>query len=226
MTKSRNILKPRVTYSAEQIDAITQRYPHEATATLAADIGLTVDQIYRKVASLGLKKSPEYLASPDACRLRRGDQVGKAHRFATGHVPFNKGVKGINYPGMQATQFKPGERRGVAVKLYQPIGTERISKDGYIQRKINDDMPLQKRWRGVHSLVWEAANGPLPNGHAVVFKDRNKQNVALDNLELVTRGELMRRNSYHTNLPKEVAQLVQLRGVISRKINQRIKNEQ
>ncbi len=75
----------------------------------------------------------------------------------------------------------------------------------------------------MHIINWEAVNGPLPKGHALVFKDGNKQNTAVENLELLSRAELMRRNSYHTNYPKEVAQLVQLRGAITRQINKRSK---
>lgn len=125
------------------------------------------------------------------------------------------------------TQFRKGERRGVAVRLYQPVGTERVSKDGYLERKVNDDLPLQARWRAVHRIVWEAANGPIPSGHAVVFREGRKTTdasaITVDGLELVSRGELMRRNSYHTRYPQEVAQLIQLKGALNRKINARSK---
>ena len=140
-------------------------------------------------------------------------------RFKSGHTPWNKGMKGLDIGG-HATWFKKGHRGGKAMYLYQPIGTERISKDGYLQRKINDDLPLQRRWRLVHLLVWEAANGPAPPNHAVVFKDGNKQNIVLDNLELISRAELMRRNSHHQYGP-EVSKLVQLRGALTRQINKR-----
>ena len=38
---------------------------------------------------------------------------------------------------------------------------------------------------------------------------------------LMTRAELMKRNSYHNRYPKEVARLVQLRGAVTRQINKR-----
>lgn len=221
MTKSRGILPPRHRWTDSEIRLLTRLYPDTPTADIAKQLGMTVERVYSKAALLGLKKSDAYLASPAACRLRRGDNVGAEYRFKKGQVPANKGLKGVTYEGCIATQFKKGHRGGRAQEIYQPIGAERISKDGYLQRKVNDDMPLQKRWRGVHIIVWEAVNGPLPKGHAVVFRDGNKQHITLDNLELVTRGELMRRNSYHTNYPKEVAQLVQLRGAITRQINKR-----
>jgi hypothetical protein len=81
----------------------------------------------------------------------------------------------------------------------------------------------------VHQLVWQLHHGDIPEKHHVAFKDRSegsKEKVVIENLELLSYAEMMRRNSYHTNLPKEFAVLVQLRGAIQRKINRRIKDEQ
>jgi hypothetical protein len=201
-----------------EIELLGVTYPIMPTALIAKAFGRTVYQVYNKAGALGLKKTEDYLASPDACRLRRGDNVGKAHRFLKGHVPANKGKKGWCPEGCKPTQFKPGHRGGRALEKYQPIGTERISKDGYLERKINDDMPFQRRWRAVHLLVWEAANGPLPAGHAIAFKDGNKQNIDLANLELISRRELMRRNTIH-NYPREIVEVTRLRAVITRQIH-------
>jgi transposase len=109
--------------------------------------------------------------------------------FEKGQIPWNKGKKGINYPGAQATQFKPGN----VPHTWVPIGSERITKDGYIQIKIQDGKK-QKNWRGKHILIWEAANGPLPEGHAIIFGDGNKRNFDLGNLLLVSRAQLVRMN--------------------------------
>lgn len=205
----------RTPWTAEQDATLRARYPHEKTERLVEALGHSISSIYQRAANLRLRKTPEFLASPDARRL--DGKIGAAGRFKKGHQSWNAGMKGLQTGGV-ATRFKPGHRGGKAVDLYQPIGAERISKDGYLQRKINDDMPLQRRWRGVHILVWEAANGPLPEGHAVSFRDGNKQNTALDNLDLVTRAELMARNSIH-NLPEELKDVIRLNGVIRRKIN-------
>lgn len=203
-------------WTTPQIEALKEVYPDYPSDAIAKAIGCSVSTVHRKANSLGLLKSEAFNASSMARRL--DGLIGKDTRFQKGLTPWNKGMKGLCYEGSVPTQFKPGERRGVAVKLYQPIGTERISKDGYIERKINDGMPLQKRWRAVHLINWEAANGPLPPGHAVVFKDRNKQNTDISNLELITRRELMQRNTIH-NLPPELKQVVNLKRVITRIIN-------
>lgn len=221
MTKSRGIRAPEVFWTIEQEAVLQARYPHEKTEKIATDLGKSLRKVYAKANRMGLKKTPEYMASPDAQRLRRGDNVGAAYRYPKGHVPFNKGAKGISYPGCQGTQFKPGQKP----HTWTPIGTERLSKGGYLQRKMADTGCTRRDYVAVHHLLWIEHNGPIPQGHAVAFKDGNKQHITLDNLELVSRAELMRRNSYHTNYPKEVARLIQLRGALQRKINRRIKDE-
>lgn len=206
----------RIIWQPAQIELLTYAYPNMETSELARMIGTSNQSVYTKASSLGLKKSPEFMASPLSGRLSRTN--GEQTRFKKGIVPWNKGKKFDAGGRSIETQFKKGDRSGRARQLYQPIGSERISKDGYIQRKVNDDLPMQQRWRFVHLIEWEAINGPIPAGFAICFKDGNRQNTALGNLELVSRADLMRRNTCH-RYPKEIAQLVQLRGALTRKIN-------
>ncbi len=207
-------------------DALLRRlYPDTPTAVLARRLRRSLTATYARADLLGVKKSAAYLAGPLACRLRRGDGVGAAYRFTPGHVPANKGLRRPGWaPGrMRETQFKKGVRRGVAVRLWKPIGTERISKDGYLERKVNDGLPLQRRWRAVHLVLWESAHGPVPKGHAIAFTNGDKTDIRLDNLECISRRELMARNTVH-NLPKPVAQVVQLLGALHRQIHRREKH--
>ena len=222
MTKSRGIRSPRQIWTDGQVETLVRLYPDTPTADIAEQLGVTVSRVYAKANLLGLKKSAAYFATPAACRIRNGDKIGVSTRFQSGHTTWNKGMKGLDIGGKE-TRFKPGHRGGKAAQLYQPIGTERISKDGYLERKINDDMPLQKRWRAVHLLVWESANGPLPPGYAVTFKDGNKRNVILENLALISRADLMRRNTIH-NWGPEIAELNLMRARLVRQINRSCKN--
>jgi hypothetical protein len=214
-------------WSPEDDAALRAAYPHEPTAVIAARLHRTVTGIYNRAMTLGLVKSDAYRASPAACRLRRGDNVGAAFRFPKGHVPANKGLRRPGWsPGrMRETQFRKGERRGVAVKLWKPIGSERFSKDGYLQRKVNNDLPLQRRWKGVHLIVWEAAHGPVPAGHAVIFRNGDKTDIRLDNLECITRRTLMKRNTVH-NLPPALASTIQLLGALNRQLRRRTNDAQ
>jgi hypothetical protein len=94
------------------------------------------------------------------------------YRYKPGHVPANKGKK-----------RKPGEKDSL------PVGCERI-KDGRMFVKTNMHKQGHWIWKSKHELIWEAANGPVPKGHIVIFADKNKQNFDLDNLLLVSRKEL------------------------------------
>ena len=220
-------------WSAADDAELRRIYPGLSTAAVAHQLRRTAAAVSARADKLGLHKSAAYLASPAACRLRRGDQVGAAFRFPKGHVPANKGLRRPGWsPGrMKDTQFKKGALSGRARKLLKPLWAERISKDGYLERKISDTIPdgvsrqeanrlRARRWRGVHLIVWEAANGPLPRGHAIAFKNGDKTDIRLDNLECISRRELMQRNTVH-NLPKPVVQAVRLLGALNRQIRKR-----
>ncbi len=127
-------------------------------------------------------------------RQRKKWRTGRTGCFVKGSVPANKGKPMPFHPNSAATRFKKGERRGVAVKVYKPIGSERLSKDGYLERKIHDGMPLQSRWRSVHLIRWEEMNGPLPKGHALKCLDSDKSNTDPSNWTLVPRAILPRLN--------------------------------
>jgi len=126
---------------------------------------------------------------------RKGWHTGRTGHFEKGQTPFNKGRKGVSPPGCEKGWFRKGERRGVAVELYKPIGTERVSKDGYVERKIHDGMPLQSRWRAVHLIRWEELHGALPEGHALKCLDGNRANTHPDNWAAIPRALLPRLNA-------------------------------
>lgn len=216
-------------WSAAEDAQIRRDYPDTPTTDLARRMGRPLTTVYQRARKLGVEKSAAYLASPHACRLRRGDHVGRRFWYPKGHVPANKGLRRPGYAvgrgRMQETQFKKGVRVGVATKLYKAIGSERISKDGYLERKVNDDLPLQARWRAVHLIVWEAVHGRIPPGHALVFKNRDRQDIRLDNLELITRRELMRRNTIH-NLPRDVKGAITALSALNKQIRKRSGREQ
>lgn len=227
MTKSRGLLRPRERWTDDQLETLRLNYADFPTFLVAYVCKHTIGSTYRQAIKLGLRKSAKYLESEWACRLRGGD-VGKAHRFPKGHVPANKGLRRPGWsPGRMAeTQFKKG-RPAEQARNYVPIGSLRISKDGYVERKVTDDPNLYpaRRWVGVHRLVWEAEHGPIPRGYRVAFKPGRRstdpEKITVDALELVSAAEMMRRNTLHNNYPPEVRKLIQLRGVVNRAINRR-----
>lgn len=114
---------------------------------------------------------------------------GRTGCFEKGHTPYNKGMRVGRRPGSEATMFKNGNRPHNAV----PVGTEIVTRDGYLRRKVAEP----NVWQSVHVLNWEAVHGPVPEGSVLIFKDRDTSNCELSNLMLVTRSELARLNKRH-----------------------------
>ncbi len=150
---------------------------------------------------------------------RHGIKSGRTGCFPKEHVPWNKGMKGFNFGG-KATQFKKGDK----AHNWVPVGSERITRDGYAEVKVQDGK-LQKNWKGKHILIWEEHNGPVPPGHVVIFGDGNNRNFDLDNLILVTRKQPVRLNQ--KNLIQNNAELTKagiLIADIYNKIGERKRN--
>ena len=199
-------------------------YPVTRSTVLAESMGRSLLAIYRMAGKLGLTKEPGYMSDVNGPILR---VVGAAHRFKPGQKAWNHGKPGSTglHPKSVRSQFKAGTVNGRAAEIVQPVGSLRITKDGLLQRKIGTQSgPSNLRWRSVHELVWIAAHGPVPAGNIVVFRPGQRTTVeaeiTLERLELVSRAELLRRNSVHRHGP-EVARLSQLKAAIQRHINRR-----
>ncbi|MFT8558112.1 HNH endonuclease signature motif containing protein [Liquorilactobacillus hordei] len=111
-------------------------------------------------------------------------------RYNKGHVPANKGKHQRITGRMGETTFKLGHRPNNWV----PVGTIRKKTDGYLYKKVKDDGPFQKRWKQLHRIIWEEANGPIPKGYKIIFLDRDKDNIVLSNLALVSLQEVLEIN--------------------------------
>lgn len=117
---------------------------------------------------------------------------GLTGRFEKGHTPFTKGKKWDEYMSKEAqasssrTTFKKGNRP----QQYRPVGSERITVDGYIEIKVADP----NKWRPKHRVIWEELYGQLEHNQVIIFLDQNKQNLNLDNLMAVTKNEVLRLN--------------------------------
>lgn len=134
---------------------------------------------------------------------------GICTRFKKGNTPHNKGKKGMG--GWKPTQYKKGH----IPATYLPVGSERVNGDGYVDIKVADP----NKWRGKHILIWEQHNGPIPEGHAIIFADRDKRNFNIDNLLCITRAQLLIMNKNKliksdTNLTRTGAIIAELQQKI------------
>ena len=218
MTASRHILAPRKQWQPWEIELITELYPHVECIVIAWFCNCSIGAVYQRAAALGLKKDIATVAQVARERMTP-DHPGRAHQFKKGQAPFNKGRKGVTYPGCVPTQFK----KGMKPHTWKPIGTERVSKEGYLQRKATDTGYPPRDWIAVHILVWQEHTGrTLPKGHAVIFRDGNNRNFDPANLECITRAELMARNSIH-RYPPPLKHAIRLVNKLQRTINEKQK---
>lgn len=205
-------------WTAAQEAELARLHPTMTARAIGDALGFSVKQIHYKAQRLGLKKSSEWIAERARQAMADPSHPGRQTRFAAGITPWNKGQKHPAKGRALDTQFKPGNRP----HTWHPIGHTRTTKEGYLQRKTADTGTTRRDYVGLHHLVWRMHGGTIPPGHALLFIDGDMANLDINNLQLVTRAELMAMNSVH-RLPKEVARAVQMIGALNRQINKRAK---
>ncbi|MFD2962801.1 MULTISPECIES: HNH endonuclease signature motif containing protein [Olivibacter] len=131
------------------------------------------------------------------------DKWAEQSRLKKGNVPPNKGKKQVEYMSAEsierskATRFKKGN---IPANAFEKDGviTIRNDKRGVPYKHIRIALG---EWEYLHIYNWKTANGQVPDGHVVAFKDGDTLNPDISNLELITMGENMLRNSGTMNLP-------------------------
>ena len=111
--------------------------------------------------------------------------TGTGGYFKKGSTPWNKGLKG--YMGANKTSFK----KGTIPPNQVPIGTESITKGGYIKVKVGEP----NKWKLKQRYIYEQHYGEIPNNYNVIFTDGNKMNFDIDNLIAVSKSEMLILNN-------------------------------
>ncbi len=212
---------PRHVWTAAEDRVLRRLYPDAYAKDIAHRLGLRLEQVHRRANFLGLKKSKAFLQKELAAQGRRLRKVGAAHRYPKGHVPANKGLRrpGWSVGRMRETQFKKGQFPVGKDPEFYVLGALRVNTDGYIDMRISF-RPGALGWRALHKIIWEDANGPIPMGHILRFRNGDKLDVCLENLELITLAENCRRNSIH-RLPLDLKAAIQINGQLKRRIRER-----
>lgn len=223
--KANGLVVPSETALKFRIDAINKRlegkehpldeiiikeYLVTPIKQLAKNINKSSTYVIARLKHLGLVIPPEIIEK------RKSDSKRKP-----GCKPFNKGLKQSDFmtkEGIErtvATRFKKGglPHNSVGVK----DGDISIRKDtsGSVYKWIRVSLGY---WKMYPVYLWEQTHGEIPPGHIVVFKDKNSLNTVIENLECITREELMLRNSIH-KYPEEIKKTIKIISSITRQIN-------
>lgn len=206
----------RKKWTDKEIEELKKLYGNTLGEDLAKLFCCSIQSVYNKASELKLKKEKRFIAETARQRMLNPNHGGRKYQFKKGTVPPNKGQKQIEFMSLdsiertKATRFKKGN-----VPLnHRPVGSERFDRDGYIMVKVADP----SKWKLKHRYIWEKANGKIPKGCNIQFKDGNRRNVSLENLYMINRKDQMNQNSI-VRYPNEV------RTAITRisKINKLIK---
>lgn len=181
-------------WTDDEVAELRRLFPDHTAREISERTGRGVRSIELKARQLGLRKTSEWIAERARAAMADPSHPARGRTLET--------------------MFQPGHRP----HTWMPIGSDRTSKEGYLQRKTADTGCTRRDYALVHHLVWRMHGHHIPAGHALVFRDGDKRNFDINNLELVTRAELMRRNSLHRHGP-DIARAYQLVGALNRKIN-------
>ena len=199
--------------SDEIKDQILSMYPDEYSAVIAEKLNIRVSTVYYVAFMNKLKKSEEFKKKELTRQAEKLKIVGYATRMKPGQVAHNKGkpMPDYVYEKVKCTFFKKGN------KTYNEKfdGYERLDKDGYIMTRIRKGKFVLK-----HRLLWKQHHGDIPKGMVVVFKNKDKYDIRIENLELITMQENMERNRL-TKYPVELQKAIKLKNQLKNKINEK-----
>lgn len=197
-------------WTKEEVDHLRANYADTTNAELAEIYGRTVPSVTQRATKERLRKSDAFRASAKSGRILPGDK------------PWNKGVTGVT--GRHPNSKKHHFRRGQRGHNEHPVGALRVNKDGYVEIKRPDDCPLPaRRWEPYHRLVWMQHHGAIPQGHVILFKpgthSTDPDQIVIENLEMITRTELMQRNSIQRYPAELRGAMIQL-GYMRNRLNE------
>lgn len=111
---------------------------------------------------------------------RYGLKMGVQTQWQKGHVPYNKGTRGVSKAN------KGSYKKGNIPINVAPIGAERIHQ-GYTQVKVSE-----KKWELKQRVMYEKYhNVKLKPQDVVIFLNRNKKDFSKENLYLIDRETQM-----------------------------------
>lgn len=154
-----------------------------------------------------------------AALKNRKIRTGRTGRFGSeGNTNAKKWAKGECAPGVERTWFKKGD----IPSNHKPVGSERITKDGYIMVKVAEP----NKYRLKHRVVYEEAYGEIPDDLKVTFIDGDKHNCDISNLMPISKAAhigMVHRKYWGTSGDTKVA-AVNTCELIA-KINEKLKGE-
>lgn len=187
-------------WTKEEDNILREMYPNLITSNLLEFLpGRTISSITGHAHVLQVFKSKSFYDAGLGGRISLTNKIGLGTQFVNNYPGWNKGKKQSEYmtpdqiEKTKKTRFQPGQDPHNTVAM----GSERVSKDGYVEIKIKHTkgQGSSNNFESKHRLIYQENFGPIPPGMIVEFLDGNKTNFSADNLVLATRRENLLRNT-------------------------------
>jgi len=196
-------------FTEEQELQIKTEYLDKPVKRLARELGTGNGRIMRFLKKNDLEIPKELI-----------EQRKKDSQLKKGRVPYTKGLKQCEFMTAEAiertkkTRFKKGNiphntKKDGAIAI-------RKDKNGYSYKRIRISL---NNWKTLHRVIWEEANGPIPDDHIIIFIDQNSMNVQLSNLCIRSKVEHVLRNS-PIDFPEEVIPSMVLMNQLKSKLKE------
>lgn len=197
-------------FTKSQERKILAEYLCKPTKKLAEELNCSFGRIRRFLENRDL-------VIPDATI----EQWKRMSQFKKGDAPVNKGKKMEDFLSpetiakFRSYQFKKGNIPHNAKK--EGDGAISIRKDskGHFYKYIRIS---KAKWELLHRQIWQQHHGEIPDGHVIIFKDKDSMNCCIDNLEMISMEEHMLRNSKH-DYPEEIVPTLALINRLEKTIN-------
>ena len=170
----------RHVWSEEEINFLRENYPHYPNKEV---IEMLEEKFGIEISRRNLLNVKHRYNIPDKA-------IPNSGRYKKGHTTWNKGKKMSDETKekVKKTWFK----KGMIAQNRKPIGSTRVSVDGYKLIKIAEP----NKWALYHRHLWEKTHGEkLSKNEVVIFADGDKTNFDIDNLVKVSRSNLLYLNN-------------------------------
>ncbi len=202
----------RKVITPEQEDFIRKNYLKFTDKELAEKLKMN----YHNVLSFRQRES---LKIPEHIIRERGIKA------STGKTPHNKGKKMTDYtpPEVMERIKKNYFTKGLKPHNIKPIGFITGHKTGKGLRIKVREHDRNTNYEALTHYIWKQHHTTIPKGYVITFKNPNSdincvKSYTIDNLELVTRRQLMDRVTIN-KAPKEIQEITRLRGLLTYNIN-------
>ncbi len=214
----------RKNLSSAEIQDILKRYPDDKTESIARDFNVSISHIYKTAQRYGVVKSEKFKNSPASGRIQPRQRLSPDTQFKKGYSGATKGMR------IEAIIKNKEKRQNWRDKCLWKKGNKpyNTAKDGEIRFRPSSGYwhirIAENNWEFLHRHLWTKHHGPIPEGYNILFKDGNKNNCIIENLECISNAELGERNR-HTQYPYDLQKTIEEKNKLN-KLLKKMNHEQ